>query len=72
MTPIVAHAIPRFGAYSGGHGAHGILDLIIDSVVRSSVYRMVGATMHGHDLAATLGIGVSLILGAVALRHLLR
>ncbi|MFP3709717.1 hypothetical protein SB783_37520 [Paraburkholderia sp. SIMBA_009] len=72
MTPIAAHVIPRFGTYYGGHGAHGIVDMVIDAVVRSSVYRMVGAVMHGHDLAATLGIGVSLILGAVAVRYLLR
>lgn len=71
-TSIAAYSYSHIGTYYGGHGSHGIVDLIIDAVVRSAVYRMVGSVMGGHNLPVTLALGAGLILVAVGLRHLLR
>ncbi|HDR9174279.1 hypothetical protein KDW82_08300 [Burkholderia vietnamiensis] len=36
--------------------------MILDAVMRSATYRMVGAAMRGHGLGGTLLIGVAIIV----------
>ncbi|WP_052747100.1 hypothetical protein [Burkholderia vietnamiensis] len=47
-------------AYAAHHAS--IVDMILDAVMRSATYRMVGAAMRGHGLGGTLLIGVAIIV----------
>lgn len=46
-------------AYAAHHAS--VVDMILDAVMRSATYRMVGAAMRGHGLGGTLLIGVAII-----------
>lgn len=45
------------------YAAHqaSVVDLILDAMMRSATYRMVGAVMRGQGLGGTLLIGVAVI-----------
>lgn len=51
---------------------HGFLDLVIDAVVRGTIYQVVHATFRGQSLLAVLGIGLGILCIAGALYSIRR
>ncbi len=47
-------------AYAAHHAS--IVDMILDAMMRSATYRMVGAVMRGQGLGGTLVIGIAVIV----------
>ncbi|QMI49698.1 hypothetical protein [Burkholderia sp. MBR-1] len=51
---------------------HSIVDIVLDTLVRGAVYRVLGAATRGHSLQATILIAVCVIGGVVITRKILR
>ncbi|GEM_PF-4378084 len=61
-----------FTFHSAASHAHGFLDLVIDAVVRGTVYQIVHAVFRGQSQIAVIGIGVGILFIAWALYSLRR
>lgn len=52
--------------------SHGFWDLVVDAVVRGTIYQIVHAAFRGQSLLAALGIGLGILCIAGALYSLRR